>query len=476
MSLQQAIDLALQNNLDLKVAKMNAPAVDYQLQAARAAFNPQFTGTYSYNDQDQVSNSRTDTVLTGGSSVTYSLKNQQYNMGYSESTPWYGGRINGTFNNSRRLTTQPSVTFTPTYNANFSATYTQPLLATRAIDNNRNNLRTLAVQRQITDIQLLTSIENTKASVRTAYWNLRQAIETIEIQRRALDLAQRLLNDNNVKVQIGTMAPIETTQSETQVANAEQALLAARVAWQTAQINFQRLLATGPDDQIFQQVINPSEQPALSVQSVDIPGAVKTALDQRTDLVQARKNIEVSQMNLDVTKDLLKPELDLQGGYSAIGQNAQDSATQLVTGYGAAASQLFGLELPTWNLQFNLTYPLFMRAAKANYARAALLVEQSQAQLKSTEMTVSTSVTNAGLAIENGYQQYLAAKKASEVAQKNADAEQTRFDVGMSTNYNVVTAQNNLTQQRLNELRALITYLNAIAEFDRQQRVGGTAQ
>ena len=123
------------------------------------------------------------------------------------------------------------------------------------------------------------------------------------------------------------------------------------------------------------------------------------------------------------------------------------------------------------NVQF--AYPLGMRAAKANFARALLQVDQSQATLKAQELNVSAAVTNAGLAVENSHKQYLAAQKNAEAQQRNTEAEQTRFDVGMSTNFNVVQAQNSLTTARLSELRALISYLNAVAEFDRIQRVGG---
>jgi outer membrane protein TolC len=474
MTLQQAMDIALENNLDLKVARMNPPAVDYQLQAARAAYTPQLTSTYSYQNAASPNNNNLEKA------TTLQTHSQNYNGGMTDELPFYGATLQANFTNSRTATNSTQSIRNPSFASRLSFTYTQPLLQGFSIDQTRNQIRTLQVQRQITDIQLLTTIENTKASVRTAYWNLRQAIESIEIERRALDLAQRLLQDNQVKVQIGTMAPIETTQSETQVANAQQALLNARITWQTAQINLQRLLANGPEDPINQEVINPTEQlqSAITLQNVDIAAAVKTALAQRTDLEQARKNIEVSQLNLEVSQNLTKPTVNLQAGYNAAGQGGPtllSDGTRSGSGYADAFAQVFGLDLPTWNVQFNVTYPLFMRAARANYARAALQVQQSQAQLKSTELSVASSVTNAGLAIQNSYQQYQAAQTAREVAERNADAEQTRFDVGMSTNYDVVQAQNNLTEQRLNELRALISYLNAVAEFDRQQRVGGSA-
>jgi outer membrane protein TolC len=284
-------------------------------------------------------------------------------------------------------------------------------------------------------------------------------------------LAERLYQDNRIKVEIGTLAPIETTTSETQVANAEQALLNAQIQWRTAELTLRRLLASGPDDEIYRQTINPLEQPTLTVQSVDIPGAVQRALADRTDIVQARRNLEISSLNLEVSRNQTKPQLDMQTGYSATGQNSL-LADSNVSGYGAAFRQLTALDIPTWNVQFNFTYPLFMAAARANFARAQVQIEQSQANIQTQELAISSEVTNAGLAVENTYKQFQAAQKAREAAERNADAEQTRFDVGMSTNYNVVQAQNNLTQQRLTELRQLINYLNAVAEFDRVQRVG----
>ncbi len=468
LTLEQAMDMALEKNLDLKAARMNPQGVDYQLASARAAFMPQVTGTYGYNDQTSLTN---DIIDQGVSS--FNTVNQTFNSGVSAPLPRFGGRVTANFNNGRSVTTNPRTTFNPTLTSNLQFSYVQPLLRGFKIDDTRNQLRTLAISRQVADIQLLTTIENTKANVRTAYWNLRQAIEQIEIQRRSLELAQRLFQDNLTKVEIGTLAPIETTTSETQVANAEQALLNAQIQWRTAELNIKRLLAAGPDDEVYRATINPIETAALTIQSVDIPGAVQRAIAERTDLTQARRNLEISRLNLEVSSNLTKPQLDLQSSYAVRGQNSQDRSTQIISGYGAAAGQVFGFDVPTWNVQFNFTYPLFMRAAKANYARAQLQLQQSLAQIQAQELTVSAQVTNAGLAVENTYKQFQAAQKAREVAERNAVAEQTRFDVGMSTNYNVVQAQTNLTTQRLTELRAIIGYLNAVAEFDRVQRVGG---
>jgi outer membrane protein TolC len=471
LTLEQATDMALEKNLDLKAQRLAPQAVDYQLQAARAAFNPRFTGQFGYSNRSQPTNS---TVLDPNLR-TLTTKSNTYNTGVSQTLNFHGAAYSANFNNGRSQTNSLQTPINPSFTSSISANFTMPILAGFKVDATRNTLKTTTIQRQIADIQLQASIENTKANVRTAYWNLRQAIEQIEINQRALDLANRLFEDNKIKVEIGTMAPIDTTQSESAVATSEQQLLAARISWQTAELALKRLLASGPEDEIYKATLNPTERAAISVQAVDIPSAVTAALGQRTDLVQSRKNIESSELGLALSKEQTKPQLDFSTNYQLSGQGGPRVTQGVVTtpgGYADALGQLGDRTNPTWSMNFNFTYPLGMVAAKANYARASIQMDQSLAQLKAQELNVSQEVTNAGLAVENSYKQYLAAQKSREAQEKNAEAQQTRFDVGMSTNYEVVQALQNLTTARLSELRSIITYMNAVAEFERVQRVG----
>lgn len=469
LTLDDAMAMALEKNLDLKAARLSPQAVDYQLQAARAAFSPTVTSNYQYNNASNPNNSTLEPGLT-----TLTTVRQNYNAAINQPLNWHGAAAGLSFNNNRNASNSTQTVLNPSYGSNLAATFSLPLLAGFKIDATRNTLKTTAIQRQIADVQLLTTIENTKASVRTAYWNLRQAIEQIEIQQRALDLGNRLFQDNKIKVEIGTLAPIDTVQSEAQVATAEQQLLNAEISWRTAELALKRLLVSGPEDALYQSTINPTQQAVVVPQSVNIPGAVQAAIAERTDLVQARKNIEISQLGLELSKNQTKPNLAFNSSYTLAGQGGQRllNGVRQPGGYVDALGQIRGVDNPTWNMNFAFTMPIGMQAAKANYARALIQFDQSQATLKAQELTVSSDVTNAGLAVENTYKQYIAAQKAREASDRNAEAEQTRFDVGMSTNYNVVQAQNNLTTARLSELQAVIRYLNAVSEFDRIQRVG----
>ncbi|HXT69435.1 MAG TPA: TolC family protein [Vicinamibacterales bacterium] len=472
LTLDQAYAIALEKNLDLKSARMNPQLVDYQLQGARAAFLPTFNSDYSYRNSQSPSNN----ALEGVANLTNTT--QGYNGRWNQTLPWYGTTFSAQFTNGRSATNDITRRVNPSFSSGLSFSASMPLLAGFKIDGTRNQLRTLPVQRQIADINLVASIENTKNSVRTAYWSLRSAIEQIEINRRALEIAKKSYDDSMLKVEIGTMAPIDTTQFETALANAEQSYLASQIGWRTAELNFKRLLVTGIDDELYLMTINPTDKPSLSVQSVDIQAAVTKALAERTDIVVARRNVDINRLNLEITQGALKPNLSLSGGYSASGQGGPTKTTTggvtsvIPGGYFDALRSASTFELPTWNIGFNFTYPLGMRSAKAAYARAVLQIDQTLVTIKAQELTISTAVINAGLNVENTYKLYQASVKSREAAEKNAAAAQVRFDNGMLTNFEVVTIQNQLTQSRLTELGRLINYVNAIAEFERVQKVG----
>lgn len=472
LTLDDAIQMALEKNLDLQVAKMNPAIQDYNLVSARAAFKPTLSGTFSENHSNTPSTSALDGVTTNGTIVA---QTQSYNMQLNKRLAFYGGQMGLQFISSRATTTSLNTTRNPNYQGSFRLNYTQPLLANLRIDTQRNAVRTNLIQRQITDVQLLGTIENTKASVRSAYWALRQAIERIEIQRLSLDLAKQVVADNKVKVEIGTMAPIDQTTAEVQEAQSEQALLNAQIQWTQAELALKRLIASGSDDDVYRATISPTSVPTFELQDVDIPGAIKNALAQRTDIVQQRQSLEMTDLNLELTRNQTKPQLDLTGSYQLAGSGGPTLSHGVIVsdgGYFDAITNIVGFDIPTWTLGLNFTYPIGMAAAKASLARSEIQRNQSLQNIKVTELQIATDVTNAGQAVQNSYLQFLAAQKSLDAATKNAAAEQTRFDVGMSNPYNVATALNNLTNARLGQLQAIINYVNAVAEFDRVQRAG----
>jgi outer membrane protein len=474
LSLEQAIERALEKNLDIQSAKLTPQMQDYTLAAARAAFKPTLNANVGYNNASQQSTSQLD----GGARTT--TKRESWGASMSQRLKWQGAQVSFNFSNNRTSTDNSFSTRNPNFGSNLNFQYTQPLLAGRTIDNQRNALETGQIQRQITDITLLTQIENIKAQVRNAYWALRQSLESIEIQRRSLELSRRNFEDNKVKVEVGTVAEIDLVQLESQIAQGEQSLLAAEITWRNAEIALKRLLVENATDDLYKSTINPTDLPTFEQVAVDIPGAVTRAIAQRADIESARQSLKISELGLELSKNGIKPSLGLTASYSLSGvggplfnRSGLGGAAVLVEdgGYFDAIRSLYGLDTPTWNVSLNFSKPLGLSAQKANHQRSLLQFEQQKTAMKKTELDIETQVTRAGLDVQSRYKQLLAAQKSREAAERTLEAELTRFSVGMSTNFQVISLQNTLTSARNSELNATINYINAIAEFDRVQKI-----
>jgi outer membrane protein TolC len=468
LTLEKAILIALENNLELQSQRINPILQDISLRSLRATYLPTFSSSFGHSNSKRPNN---NTLLDNLPTIT--TLNQSYSVGMNQNMRWYGGNMRLSFSSGRNATNQSNQANNPSLSGGVSVNYTQPLFANFKIDSNRNNVRVSAVTRQITDITLLNQIENTRASVRTAYWGLRRSIEQIEIARRALELAKRQLSETMQKVEIGTVAPIDATNFDVQVANSEGQLLAAQIAWTTQELAFKRLLVNGASDPLYTSTINPVDQPLLMQTPVDIQAAVANALAQRTDLETTRKNLQVSSMNLELSRNATLPQLSLTGGYSMAGQGGPtvQQGVPVPGGYFDALSSMF--DRPSWNVGLSYSYPLGQVSVKTALARAELQMEQQKVSLKSQELNVTAEVTQAGMNVTNAYRSYEAAKKSADAQQRNAEAAQTRFSAGLATPFEVAQALQSLTTQRLSELNAIINYLNAVADFDKRQRVGG---
>jgi outer membrane protein len=475
MTLEEAIARAEAQNLDIQTARLSPRMQDYSLRAAQAVYNPTFSATYGYNNATNQSTSQLD----GGART--STERHTVNTGITQQVPWYGGRLSLNFNNSKTSTNNTFSTLNPSYRSTASIDYTQPLLAGLKTDNQRAALQTQELQGDITELQLQSRIDNITEQVRQAYWGLRASIELIEIQRRSLAQAQTLLEQNQTRVRLGTMAQIQVIQAEAQVASAEQSLLNAEIQWRNQELVFKSLLISGADDPLLYQRINPIDLPVAEEQEVDLQGAIDTALRERTDIQQQRFERNIAEVDLAVTRDNRLPDLNLSASYSlqGTGGNLYDRSglggTPVLVqqgGYFDGLQSIAGFDVPTWNVSLNFSYPLGMRSAKANLERARLQMEQRDLAIRSQELAIVTEVTNAGLAVRDTRLQLDAATRSRELAEQNASSELTRFNAGVATNYEVVQAQDDLTSARLSELRAVINHIDAIAEFERVQRVG----
>ena len=236
---------------------------------------------------------------------------------------------------------------------------------------------------------------------------------------------------------------------------------------------------SGTEDPLWRQELRPVDLPSLEPAPTDIEGAVRRGLERRTDLVSSRKNLQSSDISLRFFRNETLPEVDLVASYGSqgiggtsirrAGLGSGDILETIPGGYRDALRLLTNRDYPNWNLQVNVTYNVWGSAADAQYARARVQKNQSQARLRALELQVATEVTNAALSVQSNLKRVEAAVAARELAEKRLEAEQSKFEVGMSTNFFVVQAQRDLRDAQNSELRALADYRKSLVVFERAQ-------
>jgi len=250
-----------------------------------------------------------------------------------------------------------------------------------------------------------------------------------------------------------------------------------------------RLLVSGTEDPLWTSSINPVDRPSTAPEPINIEAAVARALADRTDLQQSKNNLKISDINLRNQVDATRPQLNLVGAYglNGVGGNIFSTSriTDPITGISTTSSTLLqrsgyfdslrnigGLDAPTWSVGLNFAFPLGASAQEATVARSKLSLQQTEVNLKALELQIATEVMNAGLTVQSNQESVQATIAARELALKRLEAAQSKLDVGMATNYEVVQAQRDFADARIAELRAILNYRKAIVNYETAQRVG----
>ena len=481
LTLDDAVKFALDRNLDIAVQRLNPQINDIAIASIRTVYHPSLTSTFSgASTTTPNSSSIQGSQLAGVPIVTGA---SVFNGGVAQAVPWGGGSFAVALNNSRNTTTSLNTLYNPTYNTFWSGTYTQPLLRNFGIDSTRQQLGVTKINRDISDVQLKATVANTLSNVRNAYWDYVFAVQAMDVAQQSVNLAEQLVKDNQTRVEVGTMAPIDVVQAQSQAATAKQNLAVAVQTRNTAELALKRLIVNGTQDPNWNAQLDPVDRPDFRPEAIDVESSVRRALSERTDLDVARKTVSENDITLKYLNDQLKPQLDFVGSYGLVGLGGSqyqfaEGATgvnrvpigSLPGGYSDALTNLFGAANPRWTVQLNFSYPLGQSSQEASVARAKVQLNQVNAQMKQIELQVATEVTNAAVTAQSNVDRVEAAQAARELAQKQLEAEQSKFEVGMSTNYNVIQSQRDLATAQNNELQAVLNYRKSLVELDRLQQ------
>jgi outer membrane protein TolC len=278
------------------------------------------------------------------------------------------------------------------------------------------------------------------------------------------------------------MAPLDVVAAESEVAGREEGVITAEAAVLDAEDALKRtIFATAHDAELWRVRLLPKDRPSAEPVMVDIETAIANALQNRTDVVSSKKNIENLETTLKLAKNQTLPTLDLQAGYGAVGiggtqvldENGNPLVPPIDGGWGDAVDSVFGRDFPTWTVGVQFGFPILNRTAGAGAARARIARDQALASLRRLELVVATDVRTAGRAVETNFKRVASTRAARVLQERRLDAEEKRFAAGMSTNFLVTQAQRDLALAEVNELRAVADYRKSVVNYERVQEAGG---
>jgi outer membrane protein TolC len=469
MTLQEAIDLALENNLDIKTEEYNPEISDTFVANEEARFEPLFSGNLSNENSDIPTGSR----LAGEGTLTN--ENLAYNLRWDHLLT-FGTAYNIVFDNSRFTTNQLFSSFNPRFDSTLFANVRQPLMRNFGKDITLTPVNIAKSDRLASDARLHQRVLNVELQVTQAYLDYAFAQAEVEVFKQSLIFAQDLYENNKKQVEVGTMAPLEVLVAEAEVATKEQAIIAGEVAIKNRE-DILRTLVYGDRVQDWNKTIAiPLERPNFVDISVTEEQAIDIALRDNPDIKALEMDLQSNNLTTKLARNRMKPLMDLTGsfGYTGLGGD------QLVFGgdifnpvpigtvpgnYGDALGNLW--ENPTWNFGLIIELPMGNKNAEADYVRADLTEKQTKTILESTRQQLIMNIRTALRNIKASLKLIESTRVTVVLQEKKVDAEQKKLNVGLSTNFVVLDFQDDLAQARSGELAAIIAYLKNVAQLER---------
>jgi outer membrane protein TolC len=244
----------------------------------------------------------------------------------------------------------------------------------------------------------------------------------------------------------------------------------AEATLQNNELALKRLIVSGTEDPLWTATLNATDRVAPSTEAIDLEAAVRNALTNRTDILTQKKNIDSANVTLRSLRNQSLPTLNAVGTYRLDGRGGRPSDINVPpSNWWDALAGVGNFDAPTWTIRLDFSYPIGQSQAEANKARQEIIIRQNQAAVKATELQIATEVTAAAIAIRNSQEAIQAATAARELSEKRAEAAQSKLDVGMATNFEVVQAQRDLADARNRELREHLNYRRALVDFQRTQ-------
>ena len=473
LSLEECIRKTIENNLSWAVQVLNPQLADISIAQAKEKFMPQLS--FSFNRRD--TNSASYSWLDAADKVTTFFS--EYSTQITQQLPT-GGNFSISLNTYKNDSNRNFQTINPRYGSTLQFNFTQPLLRNFGFNISHHQILLAKNNKEISDYNLIKTLQDLIYQVEEAYWNLVYSIENLKVREQSLKLAQELLEKNRRSVEIGTMAPMDVLTAEADVATREADILAAQAQVKNNEDRLKTILNLVAENHDFEWArIIPKDSPTFKKRDINLEEALAIALENRPDLKAIQIDLKNKQLTLNYTKNQLLPDLNLTASYWSPGVSGDriiyldnNPLTRVVVGTvpGGISDSLkdtFNFKYKNWSVGLSLSIPMSNFFSRAAYAQARINYEQTLLQLKEQQQQIFLEIKNAVRAVQTNYQRVEAYRVARELAENKLKAEEEKFKVGLSTNYFVLQYQRDLANARTMELQAIIDYNLSLAQLNR---------
>ncbi len=462
LSLNDAVATTVTQNLGIELQRFEHRIAGEEIRRQYGIFDPVAEASIVESSAEQTSVS----ALQGGSSRGTDLK-----FGWRHFLPT-GANYTVNVDNSRGTSSGPYVSFSPSYETGLRFGASQPLLRDFGIDINRRGISLARNSLGISREQFRDILNDTALLVETAYLDLVYARRNVEVVKETLFLARDQSRITQIRIDVGASAPLDILQPRVQIAQTEETLIRAVASVREAEDRLRQLMNLPLTE--WERPIIPTDSFNEQGSSVDVSAAIERAYRQRPEVQLQELVTENARINYLYSRNQTLPALDVNLGYglAGIGGRTLNSATGQPdptvpsTGYKDALENIFQNEFPSWNVGLSFAMPIRNIGARAAARQAELELEQSRTSQGLTRQNIAIEVRNAARDVDASARAIAAARAAREAAEANVDAERKRYENGMTTNFQVLQVQQQLSDARRTELQALIGHASARARFN----------
>jgi outer membrane protein len=462
LTLDNAIKTAMERNIGIQLQRYTTEMAGESLRSQYGLFDWLGTSSLSHSSSETPTSSR---LQSTAQRLTI------WDFGVQQVIPT-GGNYRLSFNNDRSATAGGFVIRNPTFDSNLGLSLNQPLLRNFGVDITRRGItiarNTLGIDREVFRGTLI----STANDVEQAYLNLIYTRQFVDVVKEALFLARDQARITQIRIDVGASAPLDILQPRVQIATEEEALINSTAAVRSAEDSLRALLHLDPAD--WDRPIIPDDRVGYTPLEIDAQQAVTRALDLRPEMHELQLTTETRRVQYSYARNQTRPQVDLSLLYRTAGIAGPALATDPFSGlptnlqstnYPTAIQQVVEGTFPTWSVGFTIGLPITNIGARAEAKRAELDLAQSKTDEEQTRQNIAVQVRAAVRLIDTAAKDITATRAARDAAEKNLDAERKRYENGMTTNFQVLQIQQQLSDSRARELNALVTYNKAVAAY-----------